>query len=139
MTKLTRVEHSLQCNHAGDNQCVNQGAGHAMSAIQQRVVAATPSRWRDGIVRSVTRDGWIAVDLLEAARINRAQIDRAQVDRARIDRAQIDESQTVWLWHHADMTALNITGQPVAVHDKYSALAIGAERFSVLAVVPIEL
>lgn len=112
MTKLTRVERSLQCTHAGDAACVNQGAGHAMSAIQQRVVAATPSRWRDGLLRSVAAGGWIAVELIEGG-------------------------ETVWLWHHADLTARGILGQPVAVHDKYGALAIGAERLSVLTVAPI--
>ncbi|MET1044698.1 MAG: hypothetical protein ABWX59_11360 [Microbacteriaceae bacterium] len=107
MTNLTRVVHTMQCNHAeGGNACVNQGAGHAMQSIQARVVAATPSKWADGIVRHATSDGWIAINLL-------------------------DGGDTVWLWNHEDLTATVTPGQPVALHTLYNALAVGSARVSV--------
>lgn len=106
MTHLTRVGSALQCSHTAGEPCINRGSGHAMQPIQLRVIAATPSKWADGIVRTATSDGWIGIDLL-------------------------DGGDTVWLWHHEDLTNALPVGEPVAVHSLYSALAVGGARISV--------
>ncbi|WP_167047347.1 hypothetical protein [Salinibacterium sp. ZJ454] len=121
MTNLTRVVHTMQCNHAeGGSACVNQGAGHTMQSIQRAVVAATPSKWADAIVRHATSDGWIAIDLLDGV-IN----DGTVTDDA------LNGGGTVWLWNHEDLTATVTPGQPVALHTLYNALAVGSARVSV--------
>ncbi len=96
-----------QCNTSHGESCVNHGPGHAMRALQKCVSAATPSKWRDGIVGTVSVDGWIALDLL-------------------------DTDERVWVWNHADLTAVVTLGQPVALHAHYHALAVGHERINVL-------
>ena len=97
----------MQCATTTGERCEGHGAGHSMALIQQRVTAATPSKWRDGIVRSVTAEGWIAVDLLGSG-------------------------NTVWAWNHEDRTKTLLTGEPVAVHELYHTIAIGPERVNVL-------
>lgn len=87
--------------------CSGSAPGHALPLIQQRVSAATPSKWRDAIVTAVTGTGWIALTALE--------------DHARI-----------WVWNHADLGSAAGIGDPVALHDVYHVLAIGAERVNVL-------
>jgi len=96
----------MRCGDAAGS-CLNQGAGHAMHALQERVASATPSKWRDGLISHVTAGGWIGVELLESG-------------------------TTEWLWNHADLTASVTVGQPVAVHAVYHTLAVGRERFNVL-------
>jgi hypothetical protein len=83
-----------------------------MLPLQQRVTAATPSKWRDGIVRSVSSNGWIAIDLIVAA-------------------------ETVWVWNHVDRSQSLRVAEPVAVHALYHALAIGEERVNVLIAEPV--
>jgi hypothetical protein len=108
MTNLTPgVQQVMRCSTAAGEACTQHGAGHALLPLQERVTAATPSKWLDGIVTSVSADGWLGVDLLEG-------------------------TETVWLWHHADLTASARPGQPVAVHALYHALAVGRERHNVL-------
>jgi hypothetical protein len=101
----------MLCQSHGES-CTSPAAGHAVSAIRARVAAATSSRWRDGIVVHAptgSRGGgsWIGIDLLEA-------------------------TDTVWVWNHADLGAAVSIGEPVALHDLYDTLAIGATRVSVL-------
>ena len=81
--------------------------------IQQRVSAATPSKWRDAIVTAVTHTGWVAITTL-------------------------DDHATVWVWNHADLGSSASVGDPVALHGVYHVLAIGAERVNVL-LAPAEL
>lgn len=114
------VRNVMQCDGLSADTCHNHGAGHELLAIQARVVAATPSKWRDGIVRQVSRDGWIAVALLD-------------------DAAQVDAPEaTVWLWNHADRVNALPVGTPVAVHSIYHALAIGREHVNVLVATPLD-
>jgi hypothetical protein len=101
------VRNVMHCHTAPGDACTQHGAGHAMLPLQERVTAATPSKWLDGIVRDVSAGGWLAVDLL-------------------------DGNETLWLWHHADLTASVASGQPVAVHALYHALAVGPDRYNVL-------
>ena len=87
-------------------------AGHVVTAIRERVTAATPSKWRDGIVVHAASSrgiggSWIGIDLL-------------------------DPPDTVWVWNHADLTAAVSIGVPVALHELYDTLAIGVTRVSAL-------
>lgn len=91
-----RCEHGAMCEHTG--------AGHAVSPMRLRLASATPSRWRDATVETVTAGGWIALALLDGER--------------------------VWAWHHEPL-ALQ-PGAPVALHADYDVLATGGDRVSVL-------
>ena len=101
------VRSVMQCDNAPGESCLHRGAGHAMHALQERVTAATPGKWRDGLVSHVSAGGWIGIDLL-------------------------DTGETEWVWNHADLTASVSVGQPVAVHAVYHALAVGRDRINVL-------
>ncbi|WP_213814261.1 hypothetical protein [Glaciihabitans sp. dw_435] len=109
MTHLTPgVRNVMLCETSSDcTSCTHGGAGHAILAIQERVTAATPTKWRDGIVRDVSAGGWIAIDLIESG-------------------------DTEWVWNHADRTGSLTVGQPVALHALYHVLALGSERVNVL-------
>jgi hypothetical protein len=97
----------MQCDNAPGESCLHRAAGHAMHALQERVTAATPGKWRDGLVSHVSAGGWIGIDLL-------------------------DTVETEWVWNHADLTASVGVGQPVAVHAVHHALAVGRDRINVL-------
>ena len=103
---------SMLCAQSHGESCTSAAAGHAVSAIRERVTAATPSKWRDGIVVHTTahngRGGsWIGIDLLDA-------------------------TDTTWVWNHADLGAAVTISEQVALHELYDTLAIGAMRVSVL-------
>lgn len=110
-TAHTVVKDVMRCAPTHVNSCTHGHPGHVLGALQSRIVAATPSKWCDGVVRHVTNDGWIAIDTLDATETDAA---------------------TVWVWHHADLTETVSTGDPVALHSLYNALAIGQKRVSVL-------
>jgi hypothetical protein len=101
------VTAAMLCAHSQGESCTSAAAGHAVSAIRERVTAATPSKWRDGIVTHATSGNWIGIDLL-------------------------DSPDTVWVWNHADLGAIAVIGEPVALHELYDTLAIGSIRISVL-------
>jgi hypothetical protein len=114
MTNLTPgVRNVMQCDRATTDSCDGHGAGHALLPLQERVTAATPSKWRDATVRSVSADGWIALDVLDSA-------------------------DAVWAWHHADLTSSIPVGTPVALHGIYHTLAVGRARHNVLIAAPID-
>ncbi|HEV7951227.1 MAG TPA: hypothetical protein VGP24_15805 [Glaciihabitans sp.] len=107
MTNLTPgVQNAMHCDSV-DGLCTGSGAGHGLLALQARVTAATPSKWRDGIVRSAAADGWVSI-------------------------APLDSDELVWVWHHRDLSDALLPGSPVALHSLYHALAIGSERINVL-------
>jgi len=109
MSQLTpRVRDAKQCDSTATGACEHGAAGHVFTPLQARVTAATPSKWRDGIVTSAWSNGWIGVDL-------------------------VDDGTNVWLWNHADHSDTILRGEPVAVHALYDTLAVGTERLSVLA------
>ncbi|MGY4858842.1 hypothetical protein [Cryobacterium sp. AP23] len=116
---ITQPLHTQQCNHTGDAVCANRGAGHALQPIQARVAAATPGKWVDGIIASVSADGWVGIRLLGAP---------GATDLLDLP----DDTETVWVWNHTDLTARLGTGQPVAVHALYNVLASGRDRISVI-------
>ena len=119
MTNLTPgVRNVMHCDSLSGESCVGHGAGHELLPLQERVIAATPSKWRDALVRTASADGWIAVDLIDAPSDGSAQ--------------------TIWLWNHTDRAATLPAGSPVAVHTVYHALAIGSDRINVLIAAPVE-
>ena len=113
MSNLTPpVTDAMLCRRSAAECCMSPEAGHVVSAIRERATAATPSKWRDGIVVHAPSSrgsggSWIGIDLL-------------------------DSQDTVWVWNHADLTTAVPMGVPVALHELYDTLAIGATRFSVL-------
>ncbi|GAB3042383.1 hypothetical protein GCM10027052_25400 [Parafrigoribacterium mesophilum] len=109
MTSLTGVAGIMQCAHAAEEGCVKRGPGHALHPIQARAAAATGSKWIDGIVRNASTDGWIAVE-------------------------PIGSGDTIWAWHHHDLSAQLSPGAPVALHSLYKVLAAGDTRVSVLTI-----
>ena len=103
---------SMLCRHSAAECCRSSAVGHVVSAIRERVTAATPGKWRDGIVAHAPSSlgiggSWIGIHLLETP-------------------------GTVWLWNHADLSAAASLGEPVSLHELYDTLAIGATRVSVL-------
>jgi hypothetical protein len=108
MTNLTPgVRSVMQCETSTGESCSSSGAGHTILALQERVTAATPSKWRDALVRSVSANGWIELGV-------------------------VDTAETVWVWNHTDRTHILPAGTPVSLHGLYHALAIGRERVNVL-------
>lgn len=107
MTSLTPVADLMRCNHEGGEACAKRGPGHELHLIQAQAAAATPSKWVDGIVRSATSDGWIGID-------------------------PIGPGDTIWAWHHEDLSASVRAGLPVAVHPLYKVFATGGTRISVI-------
>lgn len=118
----------MHCAPDSGELCDGHGAGHAMAPIQERVAAATPSKWRDGIVRAVTADGWIAIGLLTPSHT---------ANDADSDKRHDTPDNTVWGWNHLDRTGSLRAGEPVAVHELYHTLAIGRERVNILIAAPI--
>ncbi len=100
------VHDVLRCSSASGN-CDRTSPGHALRPIQVRVAAATPGKWRDGVVTPVSVNGWTGIQL-------------------------VDSGRTVWVWHHADLSLSAPAGTPVALHALYDTLAIGSERINVL-------
>jgi hypothetical protein len=109
MMRLTPVAGTMQCTHTAEEACTKRGPGHALHPIQAHAAAATGSKWIDGIVRAATPDGWVAID-------------------------PVGSGDTIWAWHHQDLSAQLSTGAPVAVHPVYKVLAAGGTRLSVLTV-----
>jgi hypothetical protein len=126
MTNLTPgVRQVMQCENTGDT-CLSHGAGHAGNDLQNRVTAATPSKWRDGFISHLGSGGWIGIELFES-------VDSAAAAAgANADAVDSQASETLWLWNHTDLRSTLTLGEPVAVHALYHSLAAGSERFNVL-------
>jgi len=81
--------------------------GHELAPIQERVAAATPSKWTDAVVVSVSTGGWVEVALVAS-------------------------NDSVILWNHADLTGSLSVGDAVALHSVYDVLAVGDVKYNVL-------
>jgi hypothetical protein len=103
MTQRITTEHGASC--AGGSACADVRPGHDMHAIQRRLAAATPSKWRDVIVTSVREDGWVTVS------------DFATGEPTRV-------------WHHESLAGQAETGEPAAL-SSYNVLAVGDAWFNV--------
>ncbi|THG28670.1 hypothetical protein [Naasia lichenicola] len=106
MAQHTNLQHTAitVCEHGA--MCIDDRPGHAMSLVRLRLAAATPSSWSDAVVRSVSTDGSVELELWESG-------------------------ETVRVWQHTDISALVGPGLPVALHRTYSVLASGLHRFNV--------
>jgi hypothetical protein len=93
--------------HECRGNCAAAAPGHVLSVIQDRLAVATPSKWSDAVVVSVSVDGWVEVALLQ-------------------------DDSLLELWNHADLTGALESGDPVAVHSVYDVLAVGDEKHNVL-------
>ncbi|MGO4534411.1 hypothetical protein [Leifsonia sp. 2MCAF36] len=93
----------LECH----DDCAATAAGHALSPMQVRLASATPSKWVDGVVLSVSKAGWIEV-------------------------AVLSDDSTLILWNHDGLTDSLQAGDPVAVHSVYDVLAVSDAKYNVL-------
>ncbi|MHA7986755.1 hypothetical protein ACX9R5_13215 [Rathayibacter sp. CAU 1779] len=106
MSQLPELDHTATCACESGLMCADIRPGHGLHALQLRLAAATPSRWRDALVVGV-RDGWVDVVTLDGS--------------------------VVSLWNHGDLTDSVTPGEPIALHTMYNVLAAGSRRFNVLA------
>jgi hypothetical protein len=156
MSNLTpQVQVAMLCSHSDGESCASTEAGHTVSALRRIVSAATPSKWRDGIVTGTSIDspeegsraGWLRIDLLEpsgpahtalthSAREQSALAhsapEQSALTHSSREQSADGEAGTVWVWNHSDLSTLLRAGEPVALHALYGILAVGAERFSVI-------
>lgn len=86
--------------------CESRRPGHGVHPMQERLAAATPSRWIDAIVANVDDDGFATL----------AEFDGGDVHR---------------VWHHDAFGGALRPGEPVALHEVYGVLALGGSRWSV--------
>ncbi|MFC4224837.1 hypothetical protein [Lysinibacter cavernae] len=86
-------------------------AGFHMHMALSRVVASTPSQWRDYVVTGFGADGTISVSTFWEGSSQRAD--------------------QLTLWHHLDLRGLVEVGSPVSVHNTYHVLSVGGDRFNV--------
>ena len=89
--------------------CTSFAPGHALHLIQARLVSATPAEWVDAIV-----------ELADEA-------ERTLVIR------DLASGLVRTLWSGRGAAARVTPGDPVALHGRYHVLAVGTERFNVLA------
>lgn len=101
----------IQHDCHGAMDCAATTPGHGLALIQERVVSATPSKWRDALVLSVAPSGWVRLAL-------------------------IADDSTVAVWNHAELDAALKPGDPVALHSVYDVLAVGDSRLNVLLAEP---
>jgi hypothetical protein len=87
-------------------ECESHRPGHGLHLMQERLAAATASRWIDAIVADVDDAGFVTL------------ADFGTGDLRRV-------------WHHDAFDGALSVGEPVALHGVYGVLARGDERFSV--------
>jgi hypothetical protein len=88
-------------------ECARAEEGHSLHPMRKRLAAATPSKWADAIVVSVSEDGWIELVSVETAATTR-------------------------VWHHEQVGETLHIGEPVALHATYNVLAVGSDWRSVV-------
>lgn len=87
------------------SECRSDRPGHGLHPMQQRLAAATPSKWLDAIVVAVDAAGFGTLATLDG------------------------ELRRVW--HHDAFGGKLAVGDPVALHGIYGIVAAGAAEFSV--------
>jgi hypothetical protein len=92
------------CIHGG--ACSTFAPGHALHLIQSRLASATPSDWVDAIVEIAHDDGTVIL-------------------------RTISDAAPVVVWSGAGAAQEIPAGTPVALHERYNVLAVGARRFNV--------
>ncbi|KRA23045.1 hypothetical protein ASD65_00395 [Microbacterium sp. Root61] len=99
-----RERAACMCVHG--ESCSTFAPGHALHLIQTRLVSATPSEWVDAIVESV--------------------------DAASVTLRTVADASLVEVWNGDGAGAQLLPGAPVALHERYHVLAVGARWFNVL-------
>jgi hypothetical protein len=107
MSIHTSLQPAPVCTCEQGLMCAAEGPGHALSAIQLRAASATPSKWQDATVSSISPTGWVVL-------------------------APVFGGADVPVWHHADLTQTLAIGDPVSLHALYNVLAAGRHRFNAL-------
>ena len=92
------------CDHG--MLCVDDRPGHAMTLLRLRLASSTPRGWVDAVCVEAGEGGWVQLRLWDT-----------------------DEER--WVWHHALLAGSLQAGDPVALHEAYSVLAIGSDRLNV--------
>jgi hypothetical protein len=92
------------CDHG--MLCVDDRPGHAMTLLRLRLSTSTPRGWSDAVVAEAGDGGWVRLRLW-------------------------DDGDERWLWHHSSLAGSLHIGDPVALHEAYSVLAVGTDRYSV--------
>jgi hypothetical protein len=87
------------------SECRSERPGHGLHAMQRRLAAATPSKWRDAIVVAVDDAGFTTLATLDG------------------------ELRRVW--HHDGFGGALAAGDPVALHAVYGVVAVGTAQFSI--------
>ncbi len=87
------------------SECRSDRPGHGLHAMQQRLAAATPSKWLDAIVIGVEESGFATLATLDGG-----------VRR---------------VWHHDAFGGVLSAGDPIALHAVYGVVVVGAAQFSV--------
>lgn len=96
------------CMCAIGSACTSFAPGHAVHMIQARLVAATPSEWRDALVTSVDADGGTVVI------------------------TSIDDDTSIELWNGAGAALALEVGSPVGFHPRYHVLSGGSRKYNAL-------
>lgn len=108
MNQRTATPESTQTCFLGAD-CTWIGPGHAMAFAQDQIAFAEKEGWRDSVVESVSRGGWITL-------------------------AAVDDSTRQLVWSHANLLSALRQGDPVAIHDSHHVLASGPLRINVLVI-----
>lgn len=87
-----------ECSPAATRGCGSHLPGHLSHGLHARLLGRSPWGWREGTVTSVAEDGWLTV-------------------------ACPAEASTYRAWHHQDLSARLVPGEPVRVHERHSALS----------------
>jgi hypothetical protein len=90
-------------------RCESYTPGHAVHAIQARLIGESPWGWRDGLVEA-WEDGGV--------RIRYADEDDSEDD-------------SVTCWHHRDLSGELPIGAPVRVHERFHVLGIASGWYCV--------
>ncbi|WP_221583636.1 hypothetical protein [Microbacterium sp. G2-8] len=103
------VRERAACMCDGGGACTSYAPGHALHLIQARLASATPTEWTDGIVEEA--------DPLRGTLVVR----------------DLDGSAHA-LWNASGGALEAAPGTPVALHRRYSVLAVGRVQFNVASV-----
>ncbi len=98
------VQSAAQCMCRLGGRCTSYDPGHALHLVQSRLAACTPTQWRDAFVVE-TGDDTVTIRWATG-------------------------SGTATFANAAGASHAVRLGEPVAVHDRYRVLAIGAARFN---------
>jgi hypothetical protein len=86
--------------------CVDDRPGHAMTLLRLRLAATTPRGWLDAVCLEAGDGGWVRLQLWATG-------------------------EERWVWHHIGLGCSLHAGDPVALHEAYSVLAVGSDRINV--------